>query len=532
MPIGIQTPRDKFDQIIAFVRRTMRYWWLVGIIGFIGGVLSVLLALSQDPRFMSQAKVFYNERIQSSILQGSDLGINTRNLAYRYQEMLLSRTNMLRLINEKELFPEVMAKKGEDAAIEEFEKAATFRTRGTGMFTISFMAKDPELAQSVAARMVEILIAEDEKYRLDQATATMDFLIKRKAKIEAELEKRQRELAEFINKNPEFALDSSASAGGRVQPGVVIRAQNQAQNQAQNDPRGVAVVPGTPSELQALERQRRRLRARIDAPDNVEPVPVPKTPERIEAEQRVDEAERELRRATRTLEDRSARFTDAHPDVISAQLAVEDARSRLNRAKAQLPPLPKPEPPTPIDREELRSELRRIERNIAELRAKQRNNRTDDGDKSDADEEPRAEESEGSWVVALETEHARLKQAVEEQSNRLESTDNSLSRAELKSSQQTAEQGEVLSIIDPANLPTMPEGKGRGILAAAGTAVFLMLGAMLALALALVDDRIYGGGDLERLAIAPVAVVVPKSQRPKRAKRPKKVRPRKQQSSG
>lgn len=506
MAIGTQTPRDKFDQLIAFVRRTLRYWWLIAIITFIGGVLAVAFALSQKPSYLSEAKIFYNERIQSSVLQGRDYGVNTKNLGYQYQEMLLSRTNMIRVIEELDLYPKVRAKQGIDAAIEEFKKHAAFKVRGVGMFNISFLSQNAEEAQKGTSLMVNILLEEDERVRREQASATMNFLLDQKAKINKELDKRQRELAKFLSDHPEFALDTAA--GGASTPGASIRGQAAQKSGAQTSA-SMPLPDDMDPRLVALERQRRRIRDRLAAPDDPNAGPR-KTPEQIEAERLVQEAEGELKRAQRVLEERLSSLQPAHPDVVRAQSEVAAAQQRVQRAKAQVPPaLPRAEP---IDRNALQEELRNIEREIANVKAKIRQEQGAEPIIEGDDGTPEIPEEE-NWVVALETEYARLAQGVEEQRKRLESTDASLSRAEISASQQMAEQGAVLTIIDPANLPTLPQGKGRALLAAAGTAVFILLGTMLALALALIDDRIYGAGDLERLAIAPVAVVIPRPRK-------------------
>ncbi len=510
MAIGTQTPRDKFDQLIAFVRRTMRYWWLIAILTFIGGALAVAFALTQKPSYLSEAKIFYNERIQSSVLQGRDYGVNTKNLGYQYQEMLMSRTSMIRVVEELNLYPEKRAKQGLDAAIEEFKKFAAFKVRGVGMFNISFMSNEPEQAQKGAKLMVNILLEEDERVRREQASATMNFLFEQKTKINKELDKRQRELAKFLSEHPEFALDTAA--GGASTPGASIRGQA-AQSKNGSSPSSSMPLPeNIDPRLLALERQRRRIRDRLATPDDQANAGPRKSPEQIEAERLVQEAENDLRRAQRDLEERQSRLQPAHPDVVRAQSEVSAAQQRVQRTKAQVPPpLPRAEP---IDRNALQEELRNIERDIGNVKARIRQEQgvepIIEGEEGSAEGEAVPEEN---WVVALETEFARLAQGVDEQRKRLESTDASLSRAEISASQQMADQGAVLTIIDPANLPTLPQGKGRALLAAAGTAVFILLGTLLALALALIDDRIYGAGDIERLAIAPVAVVVPRPRK-------------------
>jgi uncharacterized protein involved in exopolysaccharide biosynthesis len=508
MAIGTQTPRDKFDQLIAFVRRTMRYWWLVAIITFIGGVLAVAFALTQKPSYLSEAKIFYNERIQSSVLQGRDYGVNTKNLGYQYQEMLMSRTSMIRVIEELNLYPEKRAKQGLDAGIEEFKKFAAFKVRGVGMFNISFLSNNPEQAQKGAKLMVDILLEEDERVRREQASATMNFLLEQKTKINKELDKRQRELAKFLSEHPEFALDTAA--GGASTPGASIRGQAaQSKSGSSSSSSSMPLPDNIDPRLLALERQRRRIRDRLATPDDQANAGPRKSPDQVEAERLVQEAENDLRRAQRDLEERLSRLQPAHPDVVRAQSEVAAAQQRVQRTKAQVPPsLPRAEP---IDRNALQEELRELEREIGNVKARIRQEQGVEPIIEGEEGDP--EVTEENWVVALETEFARLAQGVDEQRKRLESTDASLSRAEISASQQMAEQGAVLTIIDPANLPTLPQGKGRALLAAAGTAVFIMLGTLLALALALIDDRIYGAGDLEKLAIAPVAVVVPRPRK-------------------
>jgi uncharacterized protein involved in exopolysaccharide biosynthesis len=259
------------------------------------------------------------------------------------------------------------------------------------------------------------------------------------------------------------------------------------------------------------------LRARLAAPDD-RGGKVVDTADMREAKQQVREAERELDQAERRLNDLlERRLKSAHPDVVRARAAVDDARKRVRRAEAAVPPAPPP--PPPIDRDELREDLQKVERQIASTRSKIRKEQGNGGEQVEPDEQVGQAEQAGepeNWVVALETEFARLTQEVEESRRRSTKLDASLSEAEITASQQMAEEGAVLAIIDPANLPSRPEGKGPIFLTAAGIFVFGVLGCALALGLALVNDRIYTAGDLEQLGIAPVMVVIPKPS-PKRS---------------
>ena len=78
----------------------------------------------------------------------------------------------------------------------------------------------------------------------------------------------------------------------------------------------------------------------------------------------------------------------------------------------------------------------------------------------------------------------------------------------MDANQKLAEQGGRLSVVDPAFKPIQPSGPGKTIFMMAGMLLFVTLGLSLAVALALIDDRLYRRVDLDQLGI-PVLAVIP-----------------------
>ncbi len=510
MAIGTVTPRDQFDKIIVYFRRAMRYWWLVGIIGMVGGALTTALALKAKPQYQSQARLLHNERLDSKLLLGRDAATRSRNLGLKYQELLLAKPQLEKVITELNLLQEVVEKDGMDAAIGELKPLIKFQVRGSNMFNISFTSVSPETAQKVTALLTEILTSEDRRLSQDKALLTKEFLIKQKTERSTELVKRQRELNQFLAENPAFALDTTTG------PGAAVRAA--AGDGKSSGPVTAIETKDADPRLTPLLRHKRRIKASLDAPEKPAGR-VTKTPEEIEAERVIRTARNELERAQNDLESKQARFQPAHPSVRAAQKKVNEAEQRLARAQATV--LPPPPKQTKQDRDAMQRELTEVERKIAAVRAQIRREKAakKTGEPQEESAEPVVQEEPENEIVVLENQHAWLKDAVAEARRRVNETDTALSKAEIKASQQLADEGAVLNVIEPPSLPGKPEGKGPLMLIIAGFLGFTVFGVVLSMALALVDDRLYTAGDLENLGIAPVVVAIPKAPKKKRFRR-------------
>jgi uncharacterized protein involved in exopolysaccharide biosynthesis len=486
MALAPITPRDRLQRLVDLAKKTLGYWWLIGAFALVGGALSLTFALTRPRRYESSAVLFYQERIQSSILTNREEEVQ-RNLGDRFRELLLAHPQLEQIIADPKLDPYPAI--DPELAVDKLRQAVKFESRGGNNFRITFGDSDPERAQGVVAKLTKLLQDKDEALRNEQASATVTFVTKQKEEAAAELTKREQALAGFLAKHPEFAQDAVVANA----EGASIRAiKNATKPQNTGNPR-----------LYALERQRERIQARLDAnPDApVVRVPAPPSPEHLAAEAAVSEAQRELNAAKRELEDALAKYTDKHPTVINAQERVQAAEERLRHAQAAVPPdIEAPiAPASPADRTKLQKELAQIESQIS------------DEQRSSAGKGSAAPVSTDTtnWIVDLETQHAELRRALAEQRERVTSLADSVFRAQLDASQKVAEQGGRLSIVDPAFKPIRPSGPGKTIFLLAGMVLFLGLGGALALGLAIIDDRLYRREDLDAVGLPVLSVIPP-----------------------
>ena len=488
------TPRDKLNRLVDLGRKTWRYAWLAALFAVVGGALSVTFAILRPKKFQSYAVLFYQEQIQTSLLSNREEQVQ-RNIGDRYRELLLARGQLQRVVEDPKLnpFPDEPDK---ELAIDKLRQAVRFEARGANAFRITFTDSEPDRAKGVTEKLTKMLQEKDEELRNDQAKATADFAKKQKDEAAADLAKMELSLAEFLAKHPEFAQDATqAAATGTVAgEGASIRSLRDQKNQK----------PTGNTRLYALERQRQRIQARLDAPPDAPPIriPAPQTPEKIAAEAQVSQARSEVASANRELAESLTQYTEQHPAVIRAKERVASANDRLKRAQAAVPPDVETTvaPATEADVDKMKIELARLGDQIA---AEQK--------RSGMDSPTAQADATTNWVVQLETEHARLRRQVTEGRERVEALADSVFRAQMDANQKLAETGGRLSVVDPAFRPVKPSGPGKTLILIAGLALFTILGSGLALGMAVIDDRLYRRSDLEQLGVSVLAVIPPDS---------------------
>ncbi|HUS68369.1 MAG TPA: hypothetical protein VMZ28_27735, partial [Kofleriaceae bacterium] len=384
-------------------------------------------------------------------------------------------------------------------AVDEMRAHIAFRVKDGDTFGLSFEGEDAKRVQMVTARLAEVLMRENAKSNTEQVEVTKDFLDTEKQRVEAELKERETALAKFLAKHPEFARETAMAAGGA---GTAIRAA------AAKGP----APKSADATLQALEREAGRIQERLGMPTQKR---------RAKGEADVDPkliaekaaAEADLSQAQKELADKLAQFTEQHPDVRAAKSRVKTAEARLKRAadavSAGVAATHKdPEDEGTIDRPTLEAELKKLNDEIAAHKAKKKR----DG----AAGEAAAAGTYSASIVALETDWTRLNREVAEARERNQQLQTKQFNASMAESAAASGRNAQMVIVDPAYKPTHPAKASRSVVAGIGVGVSMLLGLLLALGCALLDDRIYDRVDLERLALAPLLGAVPKAPKRKR----------------
>ncbi|HEY4242956.1 MAG TPA: hypothetical protein VGM88_24240 [Kofleriaceae bacterium] len=500
MAIAPITPRDRVQQLGNLAAKTWRYAWLPVVFSVAGTALAVGFAMTRPKSYQSWATLFYQEQIQSQLLTANREEANLRGIGDRYRELLLAHEQLEQILDDPKLNP-FPGLKDDEIAIDKLRALVHFESRGANTFRITFTDADPDRAKAVTEKLTELLQQKEDHLRKQQAEDTLKFATLKANEASAELRKRQQDLAEFLAKHPEFVADQ-----GQSSTGAGIKAYEKGKSSA------AAAASAANPKLFALLRQRERIQARLDAPPGAMPVvvPAPPTPEKIAAQAAVNDAQRDVTNAQKALDSALQKYTDKHPAAMAAKTALDEANTKLKHAEAAVPPdveLPA-RPATAEDRAKLQKDLQAIDAQIAAENKADKD--TGSGSAAAAVSAAKdAADQATNWIVQLETQHADLERRVSEQAARTQSLAEGVFRSQIDADTKEAETGGRLAIVDPAFKPVKPTGPGKAIFVMGGFVLFSGLGAVLAILLAVIDDRLYRRVDLDQLGIPALAVIPP-----------------------
>jgi uncharacterized protein involved in exopolysaccharide biosynthesis len=472
--------REQMDRALAFGRRMLRFFWVLGAAVLVGALACGVFFLVKKPAYRSETVLLYSEPIRTAA-DTPEVAANPRNTALRLEELLLSRSQLEKLIQRFDLYPDRVREYGIVDGVAEFKKHIQFRAPGGDTFSVAFEGTSAEQAQQVTASLADTLIHEDTRLRAQQAKTTRDFLNLERKRTEKELQDAEQKLAEFMAKHPRFALDAVMVQPGTPVTGAAIRAtMGQPVPPPANAPRFFYQRP--------VERRSVASSARSASPAEAQPArPADPQAARRAGEERA-RAEAALAAARTDLASKQAQFTDAHPDVREARGAVETAQARLMAlAPAPDSAAPRVQPSEGNAAARPREEPRAARVSESGWRVRERG----------SDAKPAVQRTEAD-LVALETDWARLTRNVNEARQRHDHIDAAFFKADVASSE-SGRDAPQMSIVDPAFLPLRPNPPGRMTIAAIFLGLSLLLGAALMAAAAALDDRICNARDAAQL---------------------------------
>jgi len=408
-------------------------------------------------------------------------------------QQILSRTRLLHVIDAMNLYSGGRASLTPDDKVEHMRKDIEIELVKNGhdtitAFNVSYSSRDPRLAQRVTSELTNLFINENLEVRQQESEDTTKFL-------ESQLESARKTLSDQEEKIREFkgqhVGELPTQVGSNLQILAGLQSQLQTEEDALNTARQQRVY------LETLVNQYRSLQGSPKGHGG--------TSAGLPA---VDE---ELDKLRAQLADLSSHYTDRHPDVrkLKEQIAkTEKMREQIAadlKAKASAPQsdpnvetttpdaAEMKDPSSPIMQEQSQLQANRVEianreHAVAELKAKVVDYQ------ARLNQEPVREQQLSDLTRGYEQSKANYDELLKKKNG-----------SAMATSMELLQQGERFRIIDAPSLPIKPVFPNRLKFCGFGLGIGLALGAVVAGAFEMMDDRVYDERELQKLL--PVAVI-------------------------
>lgn len=366
----------------------------------------------------------------------------------RIREQVLSRGDLIQLIEQNDLYPKERRTQPLSKIIEKMRHATSVgalssdigQQSGTQNNTIaiamSFDYAEPGKAQAVLQSFVSKFLSMDSQDVEDQATLTVRFLQDQANKLQSQISDIEGQLTSLKARNG-AALASSGM------PPMLDTGSFSAQ------------IAALQNENRQLIAQSRRPADRNDA----------------------------LSSAEAALAAAQAQYSDTHPDVVAARERVKELRQMTGAVR----------PDTTLQEQ--------IAANNAAIRQLM-------GQRDSVMARANAAVAGSARAPAIMEQAMQLENRATSLRNQYQQVSENLLKAQNSARMATEQRAERLSLVEPANLPDRPYSPNRPLLIAAGAAAGLFLGLLIALGIEFVNRPVRSPRQLEQLDI-PVIGLVP-----------------------
>ena len=478
---GVQAEKGQFVVLLAYAKDFIdiairRKWIIISCILF-GLVSGGWGAWFKKDIYRSNTVILVEQQKIPEKYVPSVIGGSAAERVSTITQQVLSRSNLQKVIDEFQLSSDTIKRQGYEPVIEGLRENVKIETKGSGgrleSLTISFAHEDPMVAMRVTSKLASQYIEGNIKMREEFIEGATEFLEQELAVAKETLDEKEKVLSEyklrFAGELP-AQLETNLRTLDRLQL-EKIRIQESLtslHSRIELVQKSIGDYGYPPSLLQGPTK------GRMGDPSVIQ----------------LSEFKKELQKMT-------GEFTDAYPDVISLKLQIQ----RLEEELAQ-----RAEPshePDIVAFDPYLAELKN-EQNELKLQIDQLTSQLKRTAASMADFEGRIERTpeREQEILGLERDYGNMQENYQHlHQKRI--------NARISENLDKRQKGERFRILDPANLPTSPEGIPRPLIPLGGLGVGVALGFGLAFLLDLVSPTFRRSTDVEVSLGFPLLATIP-----------------------
>ena len=499
---GAQAEKDQSVVILAYAKDFLdlivRRKWLIILFILLGIAVGGTLAwLKKDVYRSSTIILVEQQKIHQSYVPDV-VGGSTAERVSTITQQVLSRTNLQKVIDEFQLSPDIVKSDGYEPVIEGLRKIVKIETKGSGgqleALTISFAHQDPMVAMKVTSKLASQYIDGNIKMREQFIEGATEFLEQELVSAKELLNEKERLLSEYKLKYAgelPGQLETNLRTLDRMQKEKIqiqesINGLNVRMELLQKSIHDYEAMAGTLMEFNQVPFQE----GGVSGGGN--PVAM-----------RIGELKRELDKM-------SGEYTDAYPDIISLKTQIKSLENELSQHEENI--VPKEEAvqagsevegmDTPVfdpylaellnSRDELKAQIVGLRDQFTRMSQEMKN-----FEQRIARTPTREQE-----MLSLERDYGNMRENYQHLHEKRIS-------ANISENLDKRQKGERFRILDPANLPTKPEGLPRELLALGGLGGGAGLGFGLAFLLDLLSPTFRRSQDAEVSLGFPMLATIP-----------------------
>lgn len=306
-------------QVFAVAKRMWKYRWPGLAVAWVVGVIAAVVVFVIPDRYEASARIYVDtQSILKPLMSGLAVQPNVEQQVVMLSRTLISRPNVEKLVRMADLDLKNQSKSQQEATIETVTKNLSIQsTARDNLYTLAYRDADPESAKRVVQSFVSIFVESSlGASRKDTATATT-FINEQIKNYEGKLEEAEGRLKEFRLRNLQtMAGDGKDWASrlsemsaqldrARLEYREAVNARDAAKQQIESERKGAS------STVQSLLQE------------SSLSVSTPEIDARLETQRR-------------NLDGLLQRYTEQHPDIVSARKLIKDLEEQKRKEMVEL----------------------------------------------------------------------------------------------------------------------------------------------------------------------------------------------------
>ncbi len=339
--------QEVLQQVVAVLRGMWKFRWPSIIVAWVVAAVGVGVVWRIPDQYEAAARIYVDtDSILKPLMSGLAVQPNVDQQISMLSRTLISRPNIEKLIRMADLDLKAASKGDQDALMEKLMKGIEIRTAGgVNLYSLAYRDSEQDKAKRVIQSMVSIFVESGLGASRKDTDSAKTFLAEQIKAYEAKLEEAETRLKEFrlrnLDRQSADGKDAATKLGEVIAQLEAARLQlREAQQAREAAKRQLAEARGQAPRTGALPDL---LAGRGATGDVALTISTPELDARIEGQKR-------------NLDVLLQRYTDQHPDVMSARRLIADLEDQRRkdvaeaRRRAAAQPVPAPGMPGgPVD---------------------------------------------------------------------------------------------------------------------------------------------------------------------------------------